>query len=283
LAVISWTIKWAEDTQKNFQFFNTVQSSNITAKSLKTIPHTPLLFIAYEQTNPYGRKKRRWSPSDFMATWTWKNSDTLSPVFSPLLGLALYHAFQQVWPSDLWSLKAPNDIYLADKKTAGLLLETQAQMVPRLSGDDIRREGNNRRKDDDRYKSDNRLTDSDKRKIKNTLKDHDKCDGSNRWKDHIRNIQVIFGLGINVLKAPSHAECIKNHHDVTEITWRKFLDHFWKLLTALIHRNASEISREESQTLKQALQKHPQHKDLIQVEANGSLTFKNKTIHWSNL
>lgn len=248
MTVILWTKKWAEDTQKHFQFFNTVQSSNITAKSLKNIPKTPLLLMAQEQTHPYGRKGKKWTTSDFMATWTWKNSQVLPTVFSPLLGLALYNTFQRTWPSDLWSLKAPNDIYLAGAKTAGLLLETQAQTVPHhVHGDD------------------------------------DKRDGINRLEDNIRDMQVICGLGINVLKASSNAECIQNHYKVTEFLWRKFLDHFWKSFTDLIQRNVSAISMNESQALEQALKKHLQYKNLIQVEANGSLIFKNKIVHWIDL
>ncbi len=119
---VLWTKKWAEDSKKKIKFFKTVKSSNTAAKSLKN--RAPLLVLAQEQTRPCGRKNRVWIPSDFMATWTWQTSTALSPVFSPLTGLHLYRAFQKIWPSNLWALKAPNDIYLSGKKTAGLLLET---------------------------------------------------------------------------------------------------------------------------------------------------------------
>ena len=224
MTVILWTKKWAEETQ-NFKFFESVESSNKTAKQLKNISEDPLLLIACKQTNPYGRRGRTWHPSDFMATWTWKTK-SLPSVFSPLLGLALYHCFQKVWPSYLWSLKAPNDIYLAHKKTAGLLLETQI------------------------------------------------------YKDYV---QVIFGLGINVLKAPSHAECISNHHTVNEFLWIRFLNHFWQALSKLKNQNISKIPLKETHSLKQALQNHPSYKELEKVLEDGSLVFKNKTLHWSDL
>jgi len=237
LTVILWTKKWAEETQKQIKFFKTIKRHNTTAKELKTLSTLPTHLISEEQTNPYGRKKRRWSPSDFMATWTWQSAHVPSPVFSPLLGLTLYNTFQKIWPSDLWSLKAPNDIYLANKKTAGILLETE-------------------------------ISSAISAKV-----------GIQKY----RNVQIIFGLGINVLKAPPSAECIKNHHDVTELLWRKFLDHFWESLTDLINTNVSEIPSNDSKTLKKALQNHLQYKDLIQVCENGSLIFKDKTIHWSDL
>ena len=225
MTVILWTKKWAEET-KNFKFFETVESSNNTAKQLKNISEDPLLLIARIQTNPYGRRGRKWYPSDFMATWTWKSKNPPSSVFSPLLGLALYHSFQKVWPSHLWSLKAPNDIYLAHKKTAGLLLETQIQ------------------------------------------------------KDYV---QVILGLGINVLKAPDHAECINTHHTVNEFLWIRFLSDLWQALSTLKNQNNSKIPLNKLHFLKQALQNHPQYKDLEKVLEDGSLVFKNKTLHWLDL
>lgn len=225
MTVILWTKKWAEKTKKELKFFKTLKSSNNTAKELKNISEIPLLLIAQKQTQPYGRKKRQWIPSDFMATWTWQNTYTPSPVFSPLLGLALYNAFQQIWPSDLWSLKAPNDIYLADKKTAGLLLETQVS----------------------------------------------------------KNTQIIFGLGINVLEAPSHAKCISNYHAVDELLWRNFLEIFWQSLLKLNNRNISKISLEESKSLTKALRNHSQYKNLVQIQEDGSLIFKDKTVHWLDL
>lgn len=224
MTVILWTKKWAEETQ-SFKFFETVESSNKTAKKLKNISKNPLLLIARKQTNPYGRKGRKWHPSDFMATWTWADRP-LPSVFSPLLGLALYHSFQEVWPSHLWSLKAPNDIYLAHKKTAGLLLETQI------------------------------------------------------YKDYV---QVILGLGINVLKTPHHAECINNHHIVNEFLWIRFLNYFWQIVSTLKNKNISKIPLNELHSLKQALKNHPQYKDLETVLEDGSLVFKNKTLHWSDL
>ena len=246
MTVTLWTKKWAEDNQKKIKFFETIKSSNTEAKNLKNISETPLLLISQEQTHPYGRKGRKWTPSDFMATWTWQTLTALSPVFSPLLGLTLYNSFQYIWPSDLWSLKAPNDIYLANKKIAGLLIETQVNMDPRFRGGEVVR-----------------------------------CQPIPLNIDEA--VQVIFGLGINVLKAPPNTECIKNHHLVNEALWRKFLDCFWHSLVDLKDKNISQISFHDSKALKQALNKNPEYKELIQVLADGSLVFKDKTLHWSHL
>ncbi|MDE0151306.1 MAG: hypothetical protein OXK80_02260 [Bdellovibrionales bacterium] len=253
MTAILWTKKWAEETKKEFKFFKTLKSSNTTAKELKSTSEIPLLLIAQEQTHPYGRKKRKWIPSDFMATWIWQSSYTPTAVFSPLLGLALYNSFQQIWPSDLWSLKAPNDIYLADKKIAGLLLETQIPLNPREGVNPVTSAYN---------------------VIPNWTP------SSAGMTD---NVRIIFGLGINVFKSPPYAECINNHYIVNELLWRKFLDFFWQSLASVKNKNISKMSSDELKHLKQALQNHSQYKDLIQVLEDGSLVFKNKTIHWLDL
>ena len=48
------------------------------------------------------------------------------------MGLALYRAANSTWPFLNWNLKAPNDLYIGNKKAAGILLETLSQ------GDDQR-------------------------------------------------------------------------------------------------------------------------------------------------
>ena len=58
--------------------------------------------------------------------------DYVQPTLSPLVGLALYKACSGTWPFLNWNLKAPNDLYISNKKVAGLLIETVTQ------GDDIR-------------------------------------------------------------------------------------------------------------------------------------------------
>jgi biotin-(acetyl-CoA carboxylase) ligase len=45
------------------------------------------------------------------------------PILSPIVCLALYNSLQSTSPSGYWSIKAPNDIYIAQNKVAGLLIE----------------------------------------------------------------------------------------------------------------------------------------------------------------
>jgi BirA family biotin operon repressor/biotin-[acetyl-CoA-carboxylase] ligase len=45
------------------------------------------------------------------------------------VGLALFNSIRQTWPTLSASLKAPNDLFIADKKVAGILVETITQGI----------------------------------------------------------------------------------------------------------------------------------------------------------
>ena len=124
---IEWTKNWADHNQIPYKFFETLKSSNQKAHHIFLKDQEILLILSRSQSHPYGRKSSPWVPSDFMATWTWIQKEPIYPVTSPRIGLLFYEAFQTVWPSINWSLKAPNDIFYKDKKLCGLLLETVSQ------------------------------------------------------------------------------------------------------------------------------------------------------------
>ena len=121
--IIGWTKNWAAQNNCPYQFFQSLQSSNITARTI-SIKEEKLLIISDQQTHPVGRNSRAWVPSDFMATWAWNQKNLVPHVTSIRVGLLFYHAFQSIWPSSDWALKPPNDIYYKNKKLSGFLLET---------------------------------------------------------------------------------------------------------------------------------------------------------------
>ncbi len=87
--------------------------------------------IADAQTAGRGRGSHTWispeSGSSLLSTWSFRLTRPPQPVTSARAGIALYNAATKAWPQAAFSLKAPNDLYLGDKKVAGLLLEAIEQ------------------------------------------------------------------------------------------------------------------------------------------------------------
>ncbi len=128
--MISNTIqKWAQDSQVELRFFSSVDSTNQEAKKEISPELSGLvLYVAETQTQGRGRSGRHWyntAPgTNLLSSWSLSCSSAPQPIMGPLIGLALYRAAMAPWPQLPWSLKAPNDLFLGEKKVAGLLLET---------------------------------------------------------------------------------------------------------------------------------------------------------------
>jgi BirA family biotin operon repressor/biotin-[acetyl-CoA-carboxylase] ligase len=134
------TRKWAENNHLYVRYEKTIGSTNDLAKKLafdESLLDEPLcLFLTDHQTAGRGRGKNTWiNPqpgSSLMASWSYLLSAKPQPTTTCLMGLAVYRALSTTWPFLPWSIKAPNDIYLHDKKVAGILLESVIQ------GDEVR-------------------------------------------------------------------------------------------------------------------------------------------------
>lgn len=94
------------------------------------------LYLTDHQTAGRGRGQNLWldatAGSSLLSSWSYLLKIKPQPTTSCLVGLAVYRACVTTWPFLDWSLKAPNDIYIGDKKVAGILLESIMQ------GDDVR-------------------------------------------------------------------------------------------------------------------------------------------------
>ena len=125
-----WTKTWAKKRKIPYQFFLSTGSVNDSAKetAFKGSAFTSL-FIAKTQTAGRGRHQKTWKDSDLMMAWLWEGVPTRSDVsgLDEKLAEDLFHTVQKIWPSPLWKLKKPNDLYLNNKKTAGILLEVLDQ------------------------------------------------------------------------------------------------------------------------------------------------------------
>lgn len=129
------TQEWCHKHQIPVDFFSSVDSTSNYAKTLLNDPlenHKTLhVVLADAQTAGRGRGTNSWmspqSGNSLLSTWSFRLTRPPQPVISARIGLALYLAVTKVWPQAPFSLKAPNDLYLGDKKVAGILLEAVEQ------------------------------------------------------------------------------------------------------------------------------------------------------------
>ncbi|MCY4513378.1 MAG: hypothetical protein OXB86_06795 [Bdellovibrionales bacterium] len=129
-----WSETWARKKKIPYQFFLSTESVNNSAKeaAFKDFA-SPSLFIARSQTAGRGRHQKTWEDSDLMMAWLWEGAPTEYDVsgLDEKLAENLFYTVQKIWPSPQWKLKKPNDLYLKNQKTAGILLEVLDQKPKR--------------------------------------------------------------------------------------------------------------------------------------------------------
>ena len=136
--IYAWTKTWALDEGLKLWAEVEAGSTNTVAKD-DTSPITqpalspaetvsePSLYITKNQTQGRGRGDHVWTMppgSSLLSSWSFGLSKIPQPIFSPLAGLALFESVKEIWPEIEFNLKAPNDLFIGEKKTAGLLIET---------------------------------------------------------------------------------------------------------------------------------------------------------------
>ena len=125
------THNWCTKRQIPADFFPSLDSTSNYAKTLMNDPlenHKNVHVVLTDaQTSGRGRGTNTWinpeSGMSLLSTWSFRLTRPPQPVTSARVGLALFNAVTKVWPQAAFSLKAPNDLYLNDKKVAGILLE----------------------------------------------------------------------------------------------------------------------------------------------------------------
>ena len=121
--------EWAQKAGIDFWYESETTSTNDIAKSSSTSEKNSIrLYFTDNQTQGRGRGQNNWSTTDvgnnLLSSWSFQLGKPPQPIMAAALGLAVYRALVASWPQLAWSLKAPNDIFLTDKKVAGLLIET---------------------------------------------------------------------------------------------------------------------------------------------------------------
>ncbi len=129
------THQWAQ-VQKLKSIYNPqIDSTNAKAKIEAFEPtsfdENLILYLTDEQTAGRGRGQNKWQSaaigSQLFSTWSFMIEEPPRPTLAPLIGLSVYRAALATWPFLEWNLKAPNDLYIGEKKVAGLLIENVSQ------------------------------------------------------------------------------------------------------------------------------------------------------------
>lgn len=134
------TSQWAENNHVFVSYQAQIDSTNSLAKEEafveELLAESLCLYVTDHQTAGRGRGQNTWIDSrpgsSLLSSWSYLLGTKPQPTTSCLVGLAVYRACSATWPFLPWNLKAPNDIYIGDKKVAGILLENVIQ------GDEVR-------------------------------------------------------------------------------------------------------------------------------------------------
>jgi len=131
-SVYQTTELWAKQRQLLVQMFEEIGSTNDEAKTeASDLREESKLYLASHQTHGRGRGKNTWldtgAGENLLSSWSFHLKQPPQSITGPRIGEALFRAVHSVWPTLPWSLKAPNDLYLASNKMAGLLVETVSQ------------------------------------------------------------------------------------------------------------------------------------------------------------
>ena len=126
---------WAQNHDLRVHYLAQCESTNDWAKqkAFEEDESAELLtlYLTEFQTAGRGRGSNSWlsseSGSSLLSSWSYQLESAPLPLNTVRLGLALCKAVSSAWPYLPWSLKAPNDLYLGDKKVAGLLVESISQ------------------------------------------------------------------------------------------------------------------------------------------------------------
>lgn len=131
-SISAWSIAWAAHRGLALFFLESCSSTNDLAKESafgEDDDRDFRLYLSAHQTAGRGRAGRQWlddSRSTLLSSWSFKANGTAKPLLTARLGLALVKAASASFPFLPWSLKSPNDLFLNDRKIAGLLVESVA-------------------------------------------------------------------------------------------------------------------------------------------------------------
>lgn len=120
-----WTQDWIKKQSLYYCYKALATSSNDLAKQEAfTTLISPSIFLVDQQSQGRGCGNNIWENSDLMMSVLWnKNLKDVKTLNAKNYMLDVYQSLKHVWPCLDIYVKEPNDLYLNDKKQAGILLE----------------------------------------------------------------------------------------------------------------------------------------------------------------
>ena len=120
-----WTKHWLSKKEIPFCFLEKAKSSSDLAKDQAfKLNNNFFVYLVAKQNQGRGRENKKWEDSDLMISFLWKgNLQKITTSSCKDFAFDLQKALKTVWPVLPLRVKDPNDLYLNDKKTAGILLE----------------------------------------------------------------------------------------------------------------------------------------------------------------
>jgi len=106
--------------------FGPVKSTQHEARKILSVRKPPFLVIADEQTNGYGRRGSKWlsPPGGLYLTWVTKNVEQLGVTL--VIALAIAKTVDRFTDGKV-IIKWPNDVFILDKKCAGVIAELEGE------------------------------------------------------------------------------------------------------------------------------------------------------------
>ncbi|MBK9294971.1 MAG: biotin--[acetyl-CoA-carboxylase] ligase [Oligoflexia bacterium] len=115
------------EPQWEFLSFKNVSSTNDYAKQNIKQFTPPTLILSEHQTAGRGRGENKWIDEghghQFLGTWVIKLKTQPDPKWTIAIGYFAYGCLHSTWHNSHFSMKAPNDILLNNKKLGGILVE----------------------------------------------------------------------------------------------------------------------------------------------------------------
>ncbi len=260
MSCFSWTSEWARAKGLRTKSMSVTTSTNDEAKSgldhLMT-PHleplqeisAPSLFLADQQSAGRGRGQHVWLAQPGQAlliSFSYACRRPPQPQLTPRVGLGVFRALKEVWPSLNLALKAPNDLIIVEgsstRKLGGLLVESVSLGV------------------------DHRLV------IGLGLNVLGVPDLKPLAEAHFSPAPICL------------AQAAGGSKHVTETLWRHFMTALTdEINSAATRAFDAKFSDDERRALLSALRLHPLHSQLTEISADGSLIQGQTRRDWSDL